>query len=83
MELLEGKQISLKIKENILNELAKIQEKPVLYVLVNENDLSSIGYVKMIEKNCLRRGWRNLYQKNWGTKQGKKMHSDYGYSSII
>ena len=45
MELLLGKEISLNIKEQIKKEVEFLLEKPSLFVLVNENDSSSLTYL--------------------------------------
>ncbi|MBE6132349.1 MAG: bifunctional 5,10-methylenetetrahydrofolate dehydrogenase/5,10-methenyltetrahydrofolate cyclohydrolase [Erysipelotrichaceae bacterium] len=56
MELLLGKEISLNIKEQIKKEVEFLLEKPSLFVLVNENDSSSLGYVASLEKTALNLG---------------------------
>ena len=52
MKLLLGKEISLKIKAEIKNKIEQENLKPSLFVLVNQDDTSSLGYVSMLEKNA-------------------------------
>lgn len=52
MELLTGKEISLEIKKQLKEEIEKFSLNLSLFVLVNENDKSSIGYVNMLEKSA-------------------------------
>jgi 5,10-methylene-tetrahydrofolate dehydrogenase/methenyl tetrahydrofolate cyclohydrolase len=52
MELLLGKETALKIKEQVKNEVDKLEVKPKYVVLINKNDSSSIGYVNMQRKNA-------------------------------
>lgn len=56
MELLLGKETSLSIKEQVKNEVEKLEIKPKYVVLINKNDSSSIGYVNMQRKNALSLG---------------------------
>lgn len=56
MEYLLGKEISLLIKQRVKEEVASLEVKPSLVVLVNENDPSSIGYVNSLEKNAINLG---------------------------
>ena len=58
MKFLLGKEISLDIKDKIKTKLETLETKPSLYVLVNENDASSLGYVSMLEKNATNLGIR-------------------------
>ena len=52
MELLLGKETALKIKEQVKNEVDKLEVKPKYVVLINKNDSTSIGYVNMQRKNA-------------------------------
>lgn len=50
MELLLGKPIVEEIKNNLIEKVKQYKRKPSLSILLNEKDLSSIGYVKAIVK---------------------------------
>ncbi len=56
MKLLLGNDIRDQIKENIIEKINVLSEKPCLTVLVNQNDSSSLGYVNALEKNALNLG---------------------------
>jgi len=50
MDLLLGKPIVDDIKNKLIERVNRYSRKPSLSVLLNEKDLSSVGYVKAIEK---------------------------------
>lgn len=52
MELMLGKNASLKIKEDLKTKLSSLDRKLTLVSLVNEEDTSSLGYCASQEKNC-------------------------------
>lgn len=52
MELMLGKNASIKIKEDLKNKLEKLPRKLTLVSLVNEEDASSLGYCASQEKNA-------------------------------
>lgn len=58
MEYLLGKEQSLVIKNKIVEEISSLEVKPSLFVLVNQDDSSSIGYVSSLEKNATSLGFR-------------------------
>lgn len=53
MEYLLGKQIAIEKKAKVLEEVKEFTVKPKYVVLVNKDDPSSLGYVRMQEKNAL------------------------------
>ena len=58
MEYLSGKELSNQIKEKVKEEVASLTRKPHMVVLVNPNDESSLGYVRMQEKAAVQLGIR-------------------------
>ena len=58
MEYLSGKELSNQIKEKVKEEVALLTRKPHMAVLVNPNDESSLGYVRMQEKAAVQLGIR-------------------------
>lgn len=53
MELMLGKNASLKIKEDLKTKLSLLDRKLTLVSLVNEEDTSSLGYCASQEKIVL------------------------------
>lgn len=56
MEYLLGKEIAKTIKEEVSEKIKHLDRAPSYCVLVNGEDSSSVGYVKMQEKTCLSLG---------------------------
>lgn len=50
MELLLGKPVVEKIKEELINKIALKKRKPCLSILLNQDDESSLGYVNALER---------------------------------
>ena len=70
MNILDGKLISNKIKEELKEEIISLEIKPVLAVIQVENDPASEVYIK----NKIKKGRRSGKSIKWSTGEKKRYY---------